>query len=133
MRLCSLPGSTLASSIQREYARTVKLVERESRESCVQALLDGDLDALTADDAVLAGLASQPEFTGKARLADRWGPEFSYAVGLNRSDLGLCSRVSVALQAMVDDGSWARAVKEHLAHGGYTPIRGNPPAANLCN
>ena len=57
-KLCSVTGSTPAQNIQNNYASGVQLVEFTTYSECVQALVAGQIDAVTTDDIILAGLAA---------------------------------------------------------------------------
>ena len=57
-KLCSVSGSTPAQNIKDKYASDVKLVEFKTYSECVQALLAKQVDAVTTDDIILAGLAA---------------------------------------------------------------------------
>jgi len=57
-KLCSVSGSTPAQNIKDKYASGVELVEFKTYSECVQALLAKQVDAVTTDDIILAGLAA---------------------------------------------------------------------------
>jgi len=57
-KLCSVTGSTPAQNIKDKYAKEVQLVEQTTYSECVSALLAGQIDAVTTDDIILAGLAA---------------------------------------------------------------------------
>ncbi len=82
--LCSVSGSTSAQRIKDEYAAGVQLLERPGYAECVTALTAGQVDAVTTDDIILAGLAAQQN-KGKVKVV---GAPFSterYGVGLPRT------------------------------------------------
>ncbi|MDR0959369.1 MAG: transporter substrate-binding domain-containing protein [Propionibacteriaceae bacterium] len=58
-RLCSVSGSTPAQNIKDNYASDVQLIEQRTYSECVQTLIAGQIDAVTTDDIILAGLAAQ--------------------------------------------------------------------------
>ncbi|MFT4201650.1 transporter substrate-binding domain-containing protein [Gordonia sp. (in: high G+C Gram-positive bacteria)] len=55
-KLCSVTGSTSAQNVKRQLHR-VQLQEFDSYSSCVEALRNDKVDALTTDEAILAGYA----------------------------------------------------------------------------
>ncbi len=57
-KLCSVSGSTPAKKIKDEYAKDVQLQEFDSYSKCIDALLGGQVDAVTTDDIILAGFAA---------------------------------------------------------------------------
>src|SRR6478752_8908423 len=60
-KLCSVKGSTSAQKVKDKFAQTVQLQEFATYSECLPALATGGVDALTTDDAILAGFAAQPE------------------------------------------------------------------------
>lgn len=56
-KLCSVTGSTSAQNVKAQLP-TVQLQEYDSYSACVEALRRGKVDALTTDEAILAGYAN---------------------------------------------------------------------------
>jgi glutamate transport system substrate-binding protein len=131
--LCSVTGSTPAAKIKKEYATTVKLFEQDTYSKCVEALVGGTVDAVTTDNVILAGFASQPQYSGKLKVV---GEPFSterYGVGLKKGDTELCNKVNAALQKMVSDGSWQKAVDNNVGPSGFkVDTSTNPPKPDPC-
>jgi len=122
-RLCSVTGSTAAEEVKKRYAERVKLVEYPREPDCVTALLADLVDAVTTDEAILAGyVAKHPE------LLKLVGGQFTvarYGIGLPPHDEDGRRAVNAALQEMIDSGAWREAVQRHF---GRTGIRvTNPP------
>ncbi|MHB1475712.1 MAG: transporter substrate-binding domain-containing protein [Dermatophilaceae bacterium] len=63
-KLCSVKGSTPTANIQKKYPG-VQLQEYDTYSKCVEAPVGGAVDALTTDNTILAGYASQPAYKGK--------------------------------------------------------------------
>jgi glutamate transport system substrate-binding protein len=115
-RLCSVTGSTPAEKVQQSYAQSVTLEQRGSYRECVEALLKGDIDAVTTDDVILAGYAAeQPD---KLKVVGKTFSTERYGVGLRKGD-SRRAIVTNALRAMVEDGSWDRFVGASLGKSGY--------------
>jgi glutamate transport system substrate-binding protein len=115
-RLCSVTGSTPAERVQQSYAQSVTLEQHGSYRECVDALLKGDIDAVTTDDVILAGYAAeQPD---KLKVVGKTFSTERYGVGLRKGD-GRRANVTNALRAMVGDGSWDRFVNDSLGRSGY--------------
>ena len=70
-KLCSVKGSTSAQKVKDKFAQTVQLQEFGTYSECLPALATGGVDALTTDDAILAGFAAQPENKGKFKLVGK--------------------------------------------------------------
>ena len=130
--LCSVTGSTSAEKIKTDYAEGVQLLERPGYAECVTALSAGQVDAVTTDDIILAGLAAQPANTGKVKVV---GAPFSterYGVGLPQ-DNDTCEDINTAIEKMIEDGSWEEFVTKNTEGTGYTPNASeNPPTVDAC-
>jgi len=130
--LCSVTGSTSAQRIKDEYATGVQLVERPGYAECVTALTAGQVDAVTTDDIILAGLAAQPANKGKVKVVGNPFSEENYGVGLPQ-DNDTCEDINAAITSMIDDGSWEKAVTANTEGTGYTPNADlNPPTPDAC-
>ena len=115
-RLCAVRGTTGAARIRTRYAGQVSLRESAGYPQCVQALLDGDVDAVTTDDVILAGYAAQrPD---QLKVVGQPFSEERYGIGLRKGD-SRRGRINAALRKMISDGSWLRAAQEHLGRSGY--------------
>ncbi len=120
-QLCSVTGSTPAQQVQATYAASVTLEQHGSYRECVDALLKGDIDAVTTDDVILAGYAAeQPErlkLVGKPFSTERYG------IGLHKGDPRR-GQVTAALRSMLADGSWQKFVTDSVGRAGYrAPVK----------
>ena len=116
--LCSVTGSTSAQKIKDEYSQGVNLVEQGGYAECVTYLESGQVDAVTTDDIILAGLAGTEANKGKFKVV---GDPFSverYGVGLNK-DNDTCQQINDAIQKMKDEGAWDEALKANTEGTGY--------------
>lgn len=130
--LCSVTGSTSAERIKEEYATGVQLLEQPGYAECVTALIAGQVDAVTTDDIILAGLGAQPANAGKVKVVGAPFSEEKYGVGLPK-DSDQCEAINEALQEMIDDGSWEKFVTTNTEGTGYTPNASlNPPTFDPC-
>lgn len=116
--LCSVTGSTSAQKIKDEYSQGVNLVEQGGYAECVTYLESGQVDAVTTDDIILAGLAGTEANKGKFKVV---GNPFSverYGVGLNK-DNDTCQQINDAIKKMKDEGAWEEALKSNTEGTGY--------------
>lgn len=131
-KLCSVKGSTSAQQIAEEVPG-VALQEFDTYSNCVTALGNGTVDALTTDDAILAGYAAQSQNEGKYKLAGDTFSEELYGVGFrkDRDDDNIsCEKINKALTEMFEDGTWEKAVTDNLGKADYEPnAEKNPPKA----
>jgi glutamate transport system substrate-binding protein len=115
-RLCSVTGSTPAQQVQANYAQSVTLQQHNSYRECVEALLKDEVDAVTTDDVILAGYATeQPD---KLKIVGRPFSTERYGIGLRKGDPRR-AKVTAALRAMIADGSWDRFVRDNVGRSGY--------------
>ncbi len=132
--LCSVTGSTSAQRIKDEYSEGVNLLEQPGYAECVTALISGQVDAVTTDDIILAGLGAQPANQGKVKVVGNPFSEENYGVGIPKGEVELCEEINTALQEMIDDGSWESFVTANTEGTGYTPNESlNPPEFDPCS
>ncbi|MCI1650493.1 transporter substrate-binding domain-containing protein [Bifidobacterium tibiigranuli] len=115
--VCSAQGSGAGARL-REKAPGVIIRERESYQQCVTALLVGEADAVSADDAVLSGLAFS---TGKGYLTLVGQPLGTVlrSVQVKAGEDELMSKINAVLDTMRKDGSLARALDAMRDATGY--------------
>jgi glutamate transport system substrate-binding protein len=116
--LCSVTGSTSAQKIKDEYSSGVNLVEQGGYAECVTYLESGQVDAVTTDDIILAGLAGTEANKGKFKVV---GNPFSverYGVGLNKEN-EMCQQINDAIQKMKDSGDWQKSLEANTEGTGY--------------
>lgn len=131
LNLCSVSGSTSATRIKDEHADEVQLIEQPGYSECIQYLIGGQVDAVTTDDIILAGLAAA-EGSGAMRVVGSPFSEENYGVGLPPGS-DQCQAINDAIQQMFDDGSWEAAIEANTEGTGYTPnAELNPPTLREC-
>lgn len=103
--LCSVSGSTPAQNVRDIYADEVELVEQDGYTECLTFLQSGQVDAVTTDDIILAGLAATDEYAGEFKVVGNAFSEEPYGVGLPAGDDETCEQVNEAIQTLYDDGT----------------------------
>jgi glutamate transport system substrate-binding protein len=132
-KLCSVTGSTSASKIKTTYASTVQLQEYDTYSKCVEALNSGTIDAVTTDNVILAGFASQAQYKGKLKVVGKPFSTENYGVGLKKGDTETCGKVNTAIEKMISDGSWQTALDKTVGASGFKPdTKSNPPKPAAC-
>ncbi|KND32624.1 glutamate ABC transporter substrate-binding protein [Streptomyces acidiscabies] len=126
-RLCSVTGSTSAQNVQKTIAPKANLKEYSSYSECISALQNGAVDALTTDDSILAGFASQAQYKGKFKLAGLKLSNENYGIGVKKGDTATLDKINKALEKMVSDQSWQKAVAANFGPAGYK----NEPAPKI--
>ncbi|MFH8473826.1 glutamate ABC transporter substrate-binding protein [Streptomyces sp. NPDC018000] len=118
-KLCSVAGSTSAQNVKDKLAPKAQLQTYGGYSECLTGLENKVIDALTTDDSILAGYASQQNFQGKFKLAGFKMTNENYGIGLKKGDADLKKKINDALAKMVSDGSWDKAVKDNFGPANY--------------
>ncbi|GAQ57493.1 glutamate ABC transporter substrate-binding protein [Streptomyces acidiscabies] len=127
--LCSVTGSTSAQNVQKTIAPKANLKEVSGYSECLSGLQSGSVDALTTDDSILAGFAAQDQYKGKFKLAGLKLSNENYGIGVKKGDTATVDKINKALEKMVSDGSWEKAVVANFGPAGYK----NEPAPKIGN
>ena len=123
--VCSVTGSTSLENAQEAGA-----VPRgfDTYSECVDQVLDGTVDAMTTDGAILMGYAAENPDDLKV-VVDPFSEE-RYGVGYNKSNPEMCQWITDTIKKSEEDGTWAKAFEETLGKSGVeTP---DPPAMDPC-
>jgi glutamate transport system substrate-binding protein len=117
--VCSVTGSTPLQRIRDEY-NPGDTVEYDTYSQCVEQLKAGSVDAITTDEAILAGyVALEPD---ALKIAGEPFSEERYGVGIAKGDTVLKDHIN----QLFTDGNdvWTALFEEHLAPAG---IEGEQP------
>ncbi len=85
---------------------------------CVDALNTGAVDAVTTDDIILAGYASQSQFAGKFKVVGKTFSTEPYGIGVKKEDKAGCDKINEILTAAANDGSYKAAWDKTLGASG---------------
>lgn len=116
-KVCSVSGSTPAKRIQTDY-KTAQLQQFDSYSKCVTALAGGQVDAVTTDDIILAGYASQDQYAGKFKVVGKPFSTEPYGIGVKKEDTAGCNKINDILKAAAADGSYKKAWDDTLGKSG---------------
>ncbi|MFF0109115.1 glutamate ABC transporter substrate-binding protein [Streptomyces hirsutus] len=125
-KLCSVTGSTSAQNVKEKLAPKAQLQNYPTYSACLTGLQNGAIDALTTDDSILAGYASQSQFKDKFKLGGFKLTNENYGIGVKKGS-DLKTKINDALEAMVADGAWDKAVKDNFGPANYK----NEPAPKI--
>jgi glutamate transport system substrate-binding protein len=121
-KVCSVTGSTPIQRVRdQQLTEASNIVEFQKYSQCVDKLATKEVDAVTTDDAILKGFASQDPDSFKVV-----GQPFSqepYGIGLNKDDSALRNKVDDLLQAALDDGTWQKIYDSTLGKSGSTATK----------
>ncbi|WP_112263483.1 glutamate ABC transporter substrate-binding protein [Lentzea terrae] len=117
-KVCSVTGSTPAKRIRDEKLTEPggSIEEFQGYSQCVTKLLNGEVDAVTTDDAILKGYAAAED--GKLKVVGKTFSSEPYGVGLPKEDTALRGKVNDILQASLDDGTWQKIYDGTLGKSG---------------
>jgi polar amino acid transport system substrate-binding protein len=121
-RVCAVTGTTSLTALLALDSRPTVLAVT-SWTDCLVMLQQGQVDAISTDDAVLAGLAKQDP--NVEVVGDSIGVE-PYGVGIKKENSDLVRFVNGVLDRMRVDGTWERLYETRLLSLGPSP---GPPAA----
>ncbi|MGW3105689.1 glutamate ABC transporter substrate-binding protein [Streptomyces sp. NPDC001100] len=128
-KLCSVTGSTSAQNIHDTIAPKANLREYSGYSECIAGLQSGAVDAVTTDDSILAGFASQDKYKGQFKLAGLKLSNENYGIGVKKGDSATVTKINTALEKMVSSGAWQTAVTKNFGPAGYK----NEPAPKIGN
>lgn len=130
--LCSVAGSTSAARINEDFGADANLVEQPGYAECVSLMGGGQIDAVTTDDIILAGLAAQEANAGQFKVVGNPFSEENYGVGLTKGS-ELCEDINAAITKMIDEGAWEEAIMANTEGADYTyNAELNPPTPDEC-
>lgn len=112
--VCTAQGSTSYDNLVRSSPDALPDV-RDTYSECAQALSDGGVDAVTTDQAILAGYLHQGGGTFKL-LGRPFGPEELYGIGLHKGDEDFRRFLNQRLIAIVANGDWSQAARYSISN-----------------
>jgi len=124
--VCSVTGSTSLENIKAEGATPRGF---DTYSECVSQVLDGAVDAMTTDGAILLGYAAEnPE---ELKVVVEPFSEERYGVGYSKDSPEMCEWISEVIEESYDNGQWEEAFEITLGEAGVeTP---EPPELDDCS
>jgi glutamate transport system substrate-binding protein len=124
-QVCSVTGSTSLDQIE---AKGAKPRGFDTYSECVDQVLNGTVDAMTTDGAILMGYAA--ENPDQLKVAVDPFSEERYGVGYSKDHPEMCQWIVDTIKKAEDDGDWAKAFESTLGKSGVdTP---KPPQMDPC-
>ena len=121
-RVCAPGGSTSLDKLR--TFPDVKVVTAAAQTDCLVKFQQGQTDAITGDDTVLAGLAAQDPYAKV--VGDPFTSE-PYGIGAPAGSTDLVRYVNAVLAQTISDGSWKASYNRWLAPAlGPAPTRPTP-------
>ncbi|WFE44369.1 glutamate ABC transporter substrate-binding protein [Verrucosispora sp. WMMD1129] len=115
--VCSATGSTPAKRIQEDHPKA-RLQQFDAYSKCLPLLENGQVDAVTTDDIILAGYAAQEQYAGKFKVVGKTFSDEPYGIGVKKDDTAGCEKVNEILKAAAEDGSYKAAWDATLGKSG---------------
>jgi glutamate transport system substrate-binding protein len=110
-KVCSVQGSTPAKNIEQYLANAAsQLVVFDVYSKCLDALKNGQVNAITTDNVILTGYMSQNE--GQFKLAGETFTEEPYGIGLKKGDTDFRNFLNDTLETIFTDGRYVQAWKD---------------------
>ncbi|MEJ3743486.1 glutamate ABC transporter substrate-binding protein [Actinomycetes bacterium KLBMP 9797] len=126
-KVCSVQGSTPAAKIEEYLAnKASQLVVFDVYQKCVDALKNGQVNAVTTDNVILLGFIARNE--GQYKLAGENFTKEPYGIGLKKGDTAFRTFINDTLEKSYSDGRWAQAWKDTA--GKFIEEAPTPPAVN---
>ncbi|WP_239406138.1 transporter substrate-binding domain-containing protein [Frankia sp. Cj3] len=127
-KVCVTLNSTSAERLVQEFGKkwntTDHIISLPTIRECIAKLLDGGVDAVSSGNMILVGYAA----ANPARLL-MVGHPFTVdnvGIGLASSNSRSIPAINAALKQMVDDGTWAKSIREHFGQAAGLFLA-NPP------
>jgi polar amino acid transport system substrate-binding protein len=117
-RVCAVKGTTSLQRIQ-EINPSPIVMEVVTWADCLVALQQRQVDAVSTDDSILAGLVAQDPYL---HIVGPSMNEEPYGIGVNRDNTGLVRFVNGTLERIRRDGTWSTLYRKWLT------VLGPPPA-----
>lgn len=117
--LCSVTGSTPAQTVKEEIPG-VQLQEFDTYSSCVEALRQGTIDAITTDATILNGYSAQSPGDFRVVEMKKDGKDFTdeyYGIGLAKGDDEGTAAINEALEALYEEGKFQEFLDANLDGG----------------
>ena len=111
-RVCAPLGTSSMDNLIR-LAPDAEPVGADNHTGCLVLLQEGEVDAITGDDTVLAGLASQDPYA--VVLDEAPFTEEPYGIGITLDQVDMVRFVNGVLERMRADGSWTGSYEKWLA------------------
>ena len=123
-RVCAVKGTTSLQRIQ-EIDPSPIVMEVVTWADCLVALQQRQVDAVSTDDSILAGLVAQDPYL---HIVGPSMNEEPYGIGINLQNTGLVRFVNGTLDRIRRDGTWSTLYRKWLTVLGPPPA---PPVAEV--
>jgi glutamate transport system substrate-binding protein len=123
-KVCTLAASTGYRHLQDHFSEAwvrehIATLTPEGKpilgyQTCVDLLVNGTVDAVSTDDAALAGYANLKQYQGLLHLVGNRFSREKYGIGLAKGDPADKALINASLAQMIQDGRWANSIRKNL-------------------
>ena len=106
-KVCSVQGSTSLTNVQQKAPQADLSITFDKYSLCVEALLDGRVQAVTTDNVILLGFVNDNK--GKVKLVGNPFTTEPYGIGLKKGDTAFRTWANDQLELFAANGSYAEA------------------------
>lgn len=124
--VCSVEGSTPAQNMRDKYP-DAKLKLFGDYSSCIEPLRNGQVDAITTDNVILAGFVADDPEAFKMVADGETFTEEPYGIGMKKGDDDFRNFINDTIEESYEDGSWEEAWEKTA--GEVLPVP-EPPAVD---
>lgn len=132
-KVCSAAASTGYQHLQDHFSSTwakdhilTQTADGKSilgYQTCVDLLVNGAVDAVSTDDAALAGYANLKQYRGLLHLVGNRFSREKYGIGIAKGNPADVALINVTLAKMIQDGRWANLVQKNLGEAAPVFLR----------
>lgn len=122
-RVCSAKNSSTFDTIK-QFVPQFTGIEVDTWADCLVAIQQNAVDAISGDDAILAGLARQDpyvEIVGDSIASSPYGIGVAIPTG-GRDTTGVLRRINGTLERIIADGTWSKLHSRWLSDLGTNPV-----------
>ncbi|MGB3441293.1 MAG: glutamate ABC transporter substrate-binding protein [Actinophytocola sp.] len=122
-KVCAAKGSTSIKTIAANPAKLIP-VQVDNWSDCLIMLQQGQVEAVSTDDTILAGMVAQDP---NVKMA---GPKFTeepYGIGIPKANVDMVKFVNGVLERAVAEGRWAASYNKWLGQTGEARATPPPP------
>lgn len=123
LRVCAPEGTTSYANARERFPEA-ELIGAGTHTECLVKFQNSEVDAITGDDTVLAGLAAQDPYAVVPKSQDAFTEE-PYGIGMKQGDEKFVQFVNAVLEQMRTSGAWQRSydrwLKPYLGAGEGQP------------
>lgn len=123
-KICASNGSTSVDLIKQKYTQFTP-VEVAANSECLVLFQEGKVDAITSDDAILAGFAAQDPY---AQVVGNLQNPQPYGIGVKKENVALVRVVNKVLDDIRADGRWKKYYSGSGLQAALPDTPATPPA-----